>query len=152
MSGTDVETDRSDTLVDAVRVLRRRWLVVVGCMLLCLVLAVALHERRAPRYEATTNVAFGIADLSDNALQVAQNTSSPERDAATNVLIAKSPAVAQAVAQQLRLRVDPHALSDEVKVEAAANANVLNITATSGDSVAAQKIADAFARQYIAFN
>ena len=116
MNALDVETDRSDTLLDALRVLRRRWMVVAGCIALCTLAALVLHTRKDPTYEATTNVAFGIADLSDNARQVAQNTHHPERDAATNVLIAKSPAVAQAVVDQLRLGIDAHDLADQIQV------------------------------------
>ena len=152
MSGTDAETNRSDTLVEALRVLRRRWPVVFGCIALCVVAAVGLHARKNATYEATTNVAFGIANLSDTALQVAQGGSNPERDAATNVLIAKSPAVAQSVAGELKIATDPHTLAGDVKVEAAPNANVLNITAKAADPATAQRIANAFAKQYIAFS
>src|SRR5207244_6879250 len=66
-------------------------------------------------------------------------------------LIAHSSEVATAVRQQLRLSESPAQLLEDVKVEAAPNANVLNITASSGDRRAAANLANAFAQQYIGF-
>jgi capsular exopolysaccharide synthesis family protein len=67
------------------------------------------------------------------------------------VLIARSGEVAAAVAKQLGGRLGVGDLLSRVKVDAAPNADVLNITAQSGDSGTASTIANAFARQYIAF-
>jgi capsular exopolysaccharide synthesis family protein len=151
MSLRDPEPDQPDTLVGALRVLRRRWFVVAASVVLCLLIAVLVHQRRSETYESTSSVAFGISTLSDTALEVANSSANPERDAATNVLIAKSPAVAQAVKAQLKLPDPVQSLVDSVSVEAAANADVLDITAQAGDPFRARQLAEAFAKQYIAF-
>lgn len=151
MSTPDPQAEQPDTLVGALRVLRRRWFVVVASVILCLLVAVLIHQRQTKSYESTASVAFGISTLSDTALQVANTSANPERDAATNVLIAKSPAVAQAVKSQLKLSDPVSSLVSDVSVEAAANADVLDITAKSSDPVRARQLADAFARQYITF-
>jgi capsular exopolysaccharide synthesis family protein len=151
MSARDTQLDQPDTLVGALRVLRRRWFVVVASVIMCMLAAVLIHQRQTKTYESTSSVAFGISTLSDTALEVANNSANPERDAATNVLIAKSPAVAQAVKTQLRLPDSVSSLVGSVAVEAAANADVLDITASSTDPVRAKQLANAFATQYIAF-
>ncbi len=151
MSAADTQLDQPDTLAGAFRVLRRRWFVLGASVILCLLVAVLVHQRHTKTYESTSSVAFGISTLSDTALEVANNSANPERDAATNVLIAKSPAVAQAVKTQLKLPDSVSDLVNSVSVEAAANADVLDITAQATDPLRAKQLADAFAKQYIAF-
>jgi capsular exopolysaccharide synthesis family protein len=148
---SDAEADRADTLVNVLRALRRRWTVVALSIIGCVVIAFALHERAPKEYEATASVAFNVANLSDTALEVATSGSDPARDAATNVLIARSSEVATAVKKQLRLPNTPQQLLAHISVEAAPNADILNITAKTSDPNDAQELADAFAKQYIAF-
>jgi capsular exopolysaccharide synthesis family protein len=151
MSASEVQPDRADTLLGAWRVLRRRWFAAAGCVVLCLLVAFLVHQRRTPTYASTASVAFNISTLSDTALDVADNQANPERDAATNVLVAKSPAVAQAVVTRLKISDDPDTLVDSVEVAAAANANVLDITAKAADPVRSRQLANAFAAEYINF-
>jgi capsular exopolysaccharide synthesis family protein len=151
MSTFEAEPDQPDTLVGALGVLRRRWFVVLASVILCLLVAVLVHQRHTKTFESTSSVAFGISTLSDTALEVANSSANPERDAATNVLIAKSPAVAAAVKAELKLPDSVQDLVNSVSVEAAANADVLDITAQAVDPSRAQQLAEGFARQYIAF-
>jgi capsular exopolysaccharide synthesis family protein len=141
-----------DSLGSALRVLRRRWLVVLGVVLACLGVAIANHERGVKSYAATASVAFKGETLSDAALQVTPTGSGePQRDAATEVLIAHSPEVAEAVRKQLHLNTSATELLSEVTVEAAPNADVLEIAATTPDPRYSAQLADAFAEQYIDF-
>jgi capsular exopolysaccharide synthesis family protein len=142
----------SDGLVRGLAVLRNRWLVVVGVVLACMLVVVVRHERAAKSYAATASVAFQSGTLSDSALQVSPaGTAEPQREADTEVLIAHSPEVAAAVARQLHIKVTPDELLSQVKVEAAPNADVLNLVATTGDSLYSAHLANAFAEQYIDF-
>ncbi len=141
-----------DSLASALRVLRRRWLIVVAVVLACVAAAVASHERTQKTYAATANVAFKGETLSDAALQVTPSGSGePQRDAATEVLIAHSPEVAEAVRKQLGLPSSASELLDEVTVEAAPNADILNIAATTDEPQYSARLANAFAQQYIDF-
>jgi succinoglycan biosynthesis transport protein ExoP len=141
-----------DSLASGLRVLRRRWLIVVGVVLACLGVAIANHERGVKSYSATASVAFKGETLSDAALQVTPTGSGePQRDAATEVLIAHSPEVAEAVRKQLHLNAGAGELLDEVTVEAAPNADVLELDATTHDPHYSAQLADAFAEQYIDF-
>ena len=124
----------SDGLAKSLAMLRNRWLIVVGVVLACVLIAVVRHERGAKSYSATANVAFQSGTLSDSALQVSPSgTAEPQREADTEVLIAHSPEVAQGVRRELHSTAPASELLGEVKVEAAPNADVLNVVATTGN-------------------
>jgi capsular exopolysaccharide synthesis family protein len=149
--GSDLEGDRADTVANALAVLRRRWAVLAVCVLACVLVALVLHERQDASYESTASVAFNVASLSDTALGVNTSADDPARAAATNVLIARSSEVAAAVAKELRTAGDAGQVLSGVSVSAAPNADVLDISAEKSTPGEAQAVANAFARQYIAF-
>ena len=103
------------------------------------------------RYESTARVLFGTATLSESVLQVDRSAADPEREAATNVLLAGSEAVAADVRRELRLSTSIDSLLDKMSVEAEQNANVLKITATDESPRQAAALANAFATQFVAF-
>ena len=142
----------SDGIAGALVVLRRRWPLVLGLVLACLLISVIRHERAAKSYSATASVAFQSGTLQDSALQIVpSNSSEPQREANTEVLIAHSPEVAQAVRQQLHTTASAEELLDEAKVEVAPNADIIDIVVASGDPRYSAALANAFAEQYIAF-
>ncbi|HEV7937917.1 MAG TPA: polysaccharide biosynthesis tyrosine autokinase [Solirubrobacteraceae bacterium] len=141
-----------DGFANTLNVLRRRWLIILGIVIACLLVSVVRHERAPKSYAATASVAFKSATLPDAALQVSSTGSGePVRDAATEVLIGHSSEVAEGVRKQLNVTTSPGKLLEEVSVEAAPNADVLHFTATSGDPQFSARLANAFAAQYIAF-
>jgi capsular exopolysaccharide synthesis family protein len=139
-----------ETLSSFIEVLRRRWLLIAGVVLACVVAAVARYETSTRSYDATASVAFGNATLTESALQVTRGSGDPARDAATNVLIASSRDVAQGVRTQLRSPATPTTLLSAMRVEAAPNANVINITASTDSPAFSARLANAFADQYLA--
>jgi capsular exopolysaccharide synthesis family protein len=147
----------SDTLATAIRIFRRRWLLIVGVMIACLAVAIVKHEKAAKSYTASASVRFQSGTLSDAALQVASSGSGePQREADTEVLVAHSPEVAELVLHQLvsegiHLSSSAGQLLEEVKVEAAQNADVLNVIASTASAARSAALANAFAQQYIAF-
>ena len=141
-----------DSVAFAFGVLRRRWMVVVAAVVACLVAGVVITGVDSKdQYEASSRVLFGTSALSDAALQVDRFSDDPEREAATNVLLAGSEAVAANVRRRLGLSTSTKALLDKVEVEAEQNANVLRITATDEDAREAAAIANAFAREFVEF-
>ena len=141
-----------DSLANALAVLRRRWLVVGAVVLACVAVAVVHQKGSAKSYAATASVTFQSGTLTDAALQVSPSGGSePQREANTEQQIAHSPEVAAGVRGQLHVTAETSELLKEVQVEAAANANVLNMIATTGDPRFSARLANAFAEQYIAF-
>jgi capsular exopolysaccharide synthesis family protein len=142
----------SEGLASTRSVVRRRWPLIVGIAIACVLVAVVRHERAGKSYAAVASVAFQATTLPESALQVSSSTSGePLRDAATEMLVAHSSEVALGVRKQLHISVEPSVLLDEVGVEVAPNANVLHFSATTGDPVVSARLANAFANQYIAF-
>jgi len=142
----------NDGFVSATSVLSRRWPLIAGIAVVCMLVAVVRHERTTKSYAATASVAFQATTLPDAALQVSPSTSGePLRDAATEVLVAHSSEVAEGVRKQLGISISPMVLLNEVGVEAAPNANVLHFIATTSDPSTSARLANAFAAQYITF-
>ena len=141
-----------DSVGYALGVLRRRWLVVVAAVALCLFAGVVIKGVDSKdTYESSTRVLFDSSTLSDAALQLQRAADDPQREAATNVLLAGSEAVAANVKRDLHLSTPVGDLQDKVQVEAEQNANVLQITATDDDPRQAAAIANAFASEFVAF-
>jgi capsular exopolysaccharide synthesis family protein len=153
MSATDRFARAGESgVAKSLTMLRNRWLVVLGVVFACVLIAVVRHERAVKSYSATASVAFQSGTLSDAALQVSPGgTAEPQREANTEVLIAHSAEVAQGVHRELHTQLSAGELLSEVQVEAAPSANVLNFVATSGDPRFSARLANAFAEQYIAF-
>jgi polysaccharide biosynthesis transport protein len=143
---------RAEGLRTDLDILRRHWRLVAIVMIASVALFAGLHERQTKTYTATASVTFQSDTLLDSALNIATATSSePQREADTEVLIAHSAEVAQAVREQLKLGAPTGELLEQVKVEAAPTADVLNILATTNDPKYSATLANAFASQYIAF-
>jgi succinoglycan biosynthesis transport protein ExoP len=152
MSTPDLVQTQGDALTSVLGIVRRRWLVILGVVVACVAVSGLKHSHASKQYEATASVRFQSGTLSDAALQVASSGSSePQREADTEVLVAHSSEVAQGVRSQLGLSVPPSRLLEEVKVETAQNADILNIIATTGNPAQSARLANAFAQQYIAF-
>jgi succinoglycan biosynthesis transport protein ExoP len=141
----------SESLAYALRTIRRRWMLLALIALACMGGAIASHALGTDEYEASSRVVFGAPVLSDAALQVNRASSDPEREAATNVLIAESDEVAEGVRRALGSDESAGDLLGDISVEAEENANVLVLTASKTDPAEAAALANAFADQYIAF-
>ena len=151
-SGRFERVREGESLSSVLEVLRRRWLIAVGVVLASVAVLLVSHERKAKSYSASANVAFQSGTLSEAGLQVSPSGSGePQREADTEVLIAHSSEVAEAVRRQLHSQESASELLSRVKVELAPNADVLNIIATVGEPRYAANLANAFAEQYIAF-
>jgi polysaccharide biosynthesis transport protein len=139
-------------VLNTLSVLRRRWIVIVGLVAVCVAFSVYRYERSTKTYQSTASVAFQSGTLSGAALNISTGTSTePQREANTEVLVAHSPEVADGVRGQLHSSASAAELLDDVSVEAAPSADVLNVTASTEDPRQSAQLANAFASQYIAF-
>ena len=152
-AGERVERMReSEGMLGTLGALRRRWLVVVGVVVVCVAFSVYRHQHAVKNYQATASVAFQSGTLSDAALNInTSGSAEPQREANTEVLIAHSTEVADGVRGQLNSSSSAAELLEQVQVEAAPTADVINITASTGEPRYSARLANAFANQYIAF-
>ena len=141
-----------NSISTALEVLRRRWPLALGIVIVCTVISAVQQKRATPVYKATASVALQHSTILEKVVgQINSGSGEPQRDIDTEVTIAHSPEVAQGVRTQLGNVLGTDELLGIVTVEAAPNADVLNITAATHDPRSAARIANAFANQYITF-
>jgi polysaccharide biosynthesis transport protein len=141
-----------NSISTALEVLRRRWPVALGIVIICTVISAVQQKRATPSYKATANVALQHnGQLEQIVGSLSSGSGEPQRDLNTEVTIAHSPEVAQGVRAQLGNQLSVSELLSIVTVEAAPNAEVLDITASTGDPRESARIANAFANQFITF-
>jgi capsular exopolysaccharide synthesis family protein len=141
-----------NSISTALEVLRRRWPLALAIVVVCTVISAVQQKRATQSYKATASVAFQNSTIVEGIIGSASTGSGePQRDVDTQVTIAHSPEVAQGVRAQLGNALSVSELLSTVSVEAAPNADVLDITASTGDPRNSARIANAFANQYITF-
>ncbi len=148
--GQDAATDTSP-LVNALRVVRERWWIVAvatGVVTLAL-LALALSGTK--QYESTSSLLIRSSNLTSLIDPTAQQNADPARDAATNLLLVKSTAVASRVQKQLGAGTTTDGLLGQIDPTAEPDADLINVTATDPDPARAALIANSFAAQFVAF-
>ncbi len=138
----------TDSLLYALRVVRERWWIIALSTVLVTGVAVAMSLRSPDVYEATSKVLFGGSQVTDSAFGIQRNSGQPEREAATQVIVATSPKVADRTRKVLETELSRDDLLAKVTVQAADNADVLTFTAQDGDPREAAAIANAFAEAY----
>lgn len=134
-------------------VLRRRILVVVGCVVLVAGAALALSLLQTKEYSATASLLFRDPGF-DQRLFGSQtfSTQDPAREAATNLNLVSLDAVADLTADKLDLSdLDGDDVSEMVSVETRGASDVISVTATNPDPESAAAIANAFAQSYVQF-
>jgi capsular exopolysaccharide synthesis family protein len=130
--------------------LRRRWLIVVVCALAVPGVALAISLSQSEEYQAKAELLFQDARF-DQALFGANQTpgTDPAREAATNLKLVNLDAISDRTGR--KLGISPADVRDATEVAADGNANLASITATWGDPRFAARMADTYARQFIAF-
>ncbi len=141
-------TERDD-FEQALRVLRRRWTLIVLCAVLVGGAAVAFSLAQQKQYTASSSLLFSNNQFdaeifgSSSALSIPD----PVSQQATNVNLASLPTVAARTARALHL--SPGLVSSEVSVSQAGQSNVANISVTDANPARAASIANTYATQYV---
>src|SRR3954466_10356981 len=139
-------------LFNGLRVLRERWWIVLGVPAICVILALGHALTTDKQYEDGSKLLMRESSFGRARVGVPElNNSDPERQAATNLSLITSNAVARRVARSLRPVGDPDELADQVDVKAEPNSDLVDITASDTDPRRAAAIANAFAREFVGF-
>jgi receptor protein-tyrosine kinase len=144
--------DDTESVRNAIRVLRERWWIVALVVLGCTALAFVRASTQDEVYQSTARVLFGQTQLSDAAFGINRDSLQPERQTATQVVVATSSEVtdrAQLALSAAKPVGDP---TSAVSVEAAENADVLAFTARAVTPRDAAAIANAHADSYVDFS
>jgi Mrp family chromosome partitioning ATPase/ElaB/YqjD/DUF883 family membrane-anchored ribosome-binding protein len=135
-------------------VVRRRWPVLLVALVLLPAVALASTAGQEDRYEALSRVLLSQRNLAD-ALAGVQSTPSvqdPERIADTQVQVARVPALALRVLQDVGANDrSPQDLLRNSTVEAGGGSDVLTFSVTDADPSMAERLATAYAEQYTSY-
>ncbi len=137
----------------ALGIARRRWRWIVVALLLTVALSGLLEGTTEPEYEATTTVILSRQDIGSVVAGVSTPSSSSDtlaRSAKTQAEVASSLAVAERMKRQLGLRLSASEIRSRIDAKPAADADVLQISATASTQAEARKLSLVAATSYIA--
>ncbi|HVS85875.1 MAG TPA: hypothetical protein VHD91_09600 [Gaiellaceae bacterium] len=139
------------TLAGYLRVLRRRKWIVLVALVLAPCAAYFVASREAVRYQATAEVLLGGQSVTTTggSSQVSFGPTSSQ----LTVTMARLPAVAKMAANRLGAdsQVTPTAILGQTAVGVSPDGTLLWVSATTGDALDAQRIANAYAHAFIAY-
>jgi capsular exopolysaccharide synthesis family protein len=140
------ERDRSDdeTLVEkAVRLLRRRWPVVLQALIVIPAATLALSLAQQKQWTAVSTLLFEPARQTSGAVD-------PARQAATQSKLVALPGVADGAAATLGSGWTPQRVREAVSVGPVGNTDLIEVKATAGSPRTAANVANAYAAAFIA--
>lgn len=146
--------DGSGNLAAFLHVLRRRAWLVLLCAVAVPAAAFAWTQRQDERFEAHAKVLLEAPGFEEN---LASPVGGPEPsgdgdgDLATDVGVAALETIARRTERSLERRGKPSTVTGKVDITTDGEANVLHISATDADPKTAALIANAYARQFVAF-
>lgn len=128
--------------------LRRRWMVVLACVVVVPAVALLISQQGSKEYSAKAEVLFGETHYE----QVLFGSSSipapdPTRQAATNLKLVDLEAVSKRVGSELG--VSSSQVREAISVAPQGETDLVSVTATWGDPNFAARLANAYVRQYI---
>ncbi len=138
----DTEGRESVDLRDYVRVVRKRWLLIVLLTLAGVAGAATASILSTPRYQASTLV-FVAVQSSGQVSELAQANSFTQGQVKSYAEAANQPRVLQPVIDRLRLRESAAALSKDVTADAPLDTVNIEITVTRNSPEEAARIANA---------
>ncbi|HEY1479695.1 MAG TPA: polysaccharide biosynthesis tyrosine autokinase [Gaiellales bacterium] len=144
------------TVRDYLRLLRRRWWIVLIAVVIVPVVAVGLAHRQTARYEAQSQVLLtyqSFSGLLDNVTDTGTNLNqTPDRIATTQAELARVPTVvARTVAAVPQAGMTPTELLDSSTVNAALNADLLTFSVKAPTPALAIALASAYATTYTTY-
>ena len=133
-------------------IVRRNLLLLVICLVTVPTVALGYSLLQTKEYTASASLLFGTQSLEARLLGVESNAD-PQREAATNVKLVSVDQVSVRTARALDLPgVTPSDVREAISVNPEGESELIAIEATDESPQLAARLANAFARQYIAFS
>jgi len=134
------------------RVLRRRWWVILACMLLVGGSATAYSLTRQKQYTASASLLFNPATIGEEITGVnAPVSNDPARQSETNVKLVESTDVAIRTAAALGNRLTVQQITQKVTASAEGQSDFVSVSAQDPRPSFAARLANTYAQQFIAF-
>ena len=137
------------SLRDYIRVLRKRWRLIVAAVIVCLLAGSAYLLTSTKKYEATAQIFVSTAGANDTtAADLAQGNTFTQARVQSYTSVANSQSVTDAVVKQLGLSISSEALANEISADAPLNKVLINLHVTDRDPAQAARLANAVASQF----
>lgn len=146
------EAERPE-LERVVATLRNRWGLVLVCFAATTLAALGFSLIQQKEYSASASLLFRDPGYAEALYGTAVTTTSPDpvREAATNLRLVGLDAVASRTAAALGRDLSGLEIADRIEVSEEGESDVVSITATDSQPRRAALLANAFARQFVAF-
>jgi succinoglycan biosynthesis transport protein ExoP len=134
---------------DYALVLRKRWRLIVLCALLALAASLLATLAATPIYQASAQLFVSTSTGSDsNVSGLNQGGQFAQQRVKSYADIVDSPAVTEAVVEELELGVSPRVLAESIEATAPLDTVLINVDVTDPDPRQAQRIANSVAEQF----
>lgn len=132
------------------QVLRRRWPLLVLCLVIAGGAAFAVSEQQTKKYTASVALLFRSPGLDQQASGLQPvSTPDPQRGAATNVKLVKLGDVAVRTARTVGHGITPEEVSRSITVTAEGQTDIAKVSSTWTDPLFAARISNTFAQRFI---
>jgi Mrp family chromosome partitioning ATPase/capsular polysaccharide biosynthesis protein len=151
----DSERSPGATFVHYLRILQRRFWIVIVPVLLAPVMAYLISDQQSARYEAGAAVLLRDLNLAEslNGLPTDQSLATqPERIATTEAKIARASEVARLAIRSSGVDMTPAQFLANSGVSPDSNSNLLNFSFTSGNPGLSVRLANAYAQAYTRYS
>ncbi len=135
-------------LRDYGRILRKRWLSIVLCMLLGGAAAVGVSALQTPVYEAQTQLFVSAQSSSSNLADAAQGGIFTQQRVKSYAQIVTSPDVLQPVIDRLGLTMTPDKLANQITASAPLDTVLINVAVDDTSAQRAMDIANAVSTEF----
>jgi len=146
------DRSRQADLERVLAILRRRAVLIALCFFVTAAAAFGFSVLQTKEYSTSASLLFRNPGFAEDLFGTTATASNPvpTREAATNAKLVGLNVVAARAAQQLP-GLSTEEVSGMVSVESQGEAELVSVTATSPDPAQARRVANTFARQFIAF-
>ncbi len=135
-------------LIDYLKVVRRRWRLIVTVLLFTLLLATVATLLPPRQYGASAQLYVSTVS-GENSSDLAQGSTFTQRQVTTYADVVTTPYVLAPVIEELGLDLTPDQLAEQVSAEAPANTVLLDLQVTDPDPDQALAIAEAVADRLV---
>ena len=136
-------------LTDYLRVARKRWLLIVASLVVCVLASSAFVLTSTKKYEATAQIFVSTSGADDtNTAALAQGNTFVQARVQSYTSVALSPSVTSKVIAKLGLRITSDQLAAEITADAPLNKVLINIHVVNTSPTLAARLANAVADQF----
>lgn len=137
------------TLRDYLRVLRKRWRLIMAVLIVCVLAGAAFVLSSTKRYQATAQIFVSTAGQDgSSAADLAQGNTFTQARVQSYTSVAASPTVTDAVVDALGLDMTSEQLARQITADAPLNKVLINLHVEDGDPERAAMLANAVAQQF----